>query len=91
MISKWTDHLHDEKAKERFKNQVLAARDVLARLGQILDEKERDLNRKEVSLENYSQPNWAERQAHQNGERSCLYSLKRLIDLDKQIITLDKE
>ena len=88
MYTKWTEHLQDQKDKEHFRNRVIGSKDVFERLTQILDEKERDLNLKEVSIETYNQPNWAERQAHHNGYRSCLHALRKLIDLDKQIIQL---
>lgn len=86
MYTKWTEHLSSEQDKQKFQNSILGSRDVLDRLKDILDAQERDLLNSEVSLDTYSQPNWAERQAHKNGYRSCLRSLRKLIDLDQQII-----
>lgn len=83
MYTKWTEHLNTEQS-ERFKNHILGSRDILERLTDILNERERDMDLQELSLDNYNQPNWAERQAHMNGFRSCLHYVKKLIDLDQQ-------
>ena len=85
MYTKWTAHLVDLKDKQSFYAQVQRSKDVLDRLKDLLDEKQKEHDSMELNLEIYNQPNWAERQAHLNGYKSCLRSLRKLIDLDQQI------
>ena len=84
MYVEWTKHLQEPQDKENFKNEVFGAKRVLERLVQILQEKELDLDRSETSILTYNTPNWAERQAHKNGNRESLSWLKKLVDLDQQ-------
>ena len=84
MYIDWTKHIQDPEEKSRFVNQIYSARSVLERLYQILCEKEEDLDRSEVNIKVYELPNWAERQAHKNGNREVLRELKTLINLDQQ-------
>ena len=87
MYSKWTSHLASAEDKEKFQNHIKGSRDVLDRLIEILDEKEKEYTNMELSISIYDQSNWAERQAHMNGYRSCSQSIRKLIDLDQQITT----
>lgn len=84
MYLEWTKHLKDPQDKSNFEQQILSARPVLERLKQILEEKENTLDRSETSITVYDTPNWAERQAHKNGNRESLWFLKKLVDLDQQ-------
>lgn len=83
MIEKvWTAHLETEEEKEKFYRSVVSAKAVLDRLAQLIDNKENELTGSEISLKSYDNPNWAYRQAHMNGYRSCGLRLKRLLNLD---------
>lgn len=84
MYLEWTQHLTDEKDKEKFRNSVLSAKHILDRLKTIIEKKEKALDRSEMSIEAYSAPNWSERQAHKNGNRQALAEIKTLVDLDIQ-------
>jgi hypothetical protein len=81
----WTKHLKNEEEKTRFESSVMGAKQVLDRQKDLLDEYERSLDRSEVDIRTYDTPNWAEKQAHKNGYRSCLAKIKELIDLDQQV------
>lgn len=84
MWVEWTKHLHSAKEKQDFETYVLGSKALLNRLKDIMEEKERALDRSETSIETYSIPNWEYRQAHKNGNRESLQWLKQLVDLDKQ-------
>lgn len=84
MLTVWTQNLKTQEEKDIFTNQVLAARPVLERLSQMLDEKESQLERSERSLKAYESPNWAYAQAHKNGYLSSLQSVRDLLNLDQQ-------
>lgn len=80
----WTKNLKTPEEKERFENSLKGSRLVLERLVQMLDEEEADIDRSEMNLDTYSTPNWSEKQAHKNGQRSMLRKIKNLISLDQQ-------
>lgn len=80
----WTNHIKDDKEKLEFEQQVLRAKPVLDRLKFLVEQKEDELNRYEDSLVQYDNNNWAFRQAHQNGFRSCQSRVLKLIDLDQK-------
>jgi hypothetical protein len=84
MYSKWTSHLKTPEEKEQFKNSVLGSKRVLQRLQEVLDEMETEVMKAEINPKTYEIPNWANRQAHNNGYRQCLFLVKKLIDLDQQ-------
>lgn len=84
MLTVWTKNLKTEAERENFNNQLLGARPVLERLGELLDEKEKELDRSERSQKAYENPNWAYLQAHRNGCAGMLQSIKELINLDQQ-------
>lgn len=84
MFTKWTQHLRTDEDKERFRQQVLAAKPVLERLLDLMKSEEDNLNRSETSVKTFDTPNWAYLQAFKNGYRSCLNVVKTTIDLDQQ-------
>lgn len=84
MLVAWTKHLKDIQEKEEFQSQIIGAKPVLDRLKQILTEEEAQIDRSEMDIKIFDQPNWAERQAYKNGCRAMLSILKRLVDLDQQ-------
>lgn len=86
MYSAWTKHLKDPEDKTKFEQGVRSSKTILDHLITILNEMESDLNQAEVNPKTYEVPNWDYRQAHNNGYRQCLNHLKKLIDLDKQVL-----
>jgi hypothetical protein len=84
MWVEWTNHLNDPQDKENFQSQVFGAKTVLNRIKEIIENKEKALDRSELSMDTYSLPNWEHRQAHKNGNRESLKFLKTLVDLDSQ-------
>jgi hypothetical protein len=86
MYVEWTKHLATDEEKANFRKTILSAKPVLNRIKDILAEKEKALDRSEMSIETYNTPNWSERQAHKNGNRESIDFLKKLVDLDQQKI-----
>lgn len=84
MIGKWYSNIRSEDEKERFVRSILGSKSVLDRLVQILDEEEQKIERSELDISTYEHPNWAAKQAHKNGYRSCLSMLRKLIDVDQK-------
>ena len=84
MLTVWTKNLKTEEERQNFNNQLLGARPVLQRLSDLLEEKEKELDRSERSQKAYENPNWAYLQAHRNGCAGMLQSIKELINLDQQ-------
>lgn len=92
MLINWTSHLTDPEEKVRFQNQVLSARPVLERLHQLLTEDEKRIDFIDTSVKQFDNPNWAYRQAFNNGGRATYNFIKKLINLDQQkdIITNER-
>lgn len=90
MYSEWTKNLTDPEVKVKFQQQIHSAKDVLDRQKVLLEEKLNTLDRSEVDITVYNTPNWAERQAHKNGQRSSLMYLLQLVDLSKQELKHDR-
>jgi len=84
MYTLWTDHLKDTDEKERFVNQVIAAKPVLRHLMTLIDKDIEALDKVELSVKQFDQPNWANKQAFYNGSRSAYQTIKKIIDLDEQ-------
>lgn len=89
MYSVWTKHLKDDREKEEFEKSVYGSRRVLKRLKDLCEESEEDLDGYETNTKNYDNPNWAYRQADNNGFRRCLKMINKLIDLDQQQFPAD--
>lgn len=84
MISAWTKHIKDEAQKEQFKNTILGSKPVLNRLHELLKEIEDDQDSIERNPKMYDSPNWDYRQAHLNGYKQALSTIKRIITLDQE-------
>lgn len=83
MYSKWTENLTNQDEKVKFQAMVKSSVDVLDRLTSILNDEENALTRSELNVSSYDNPNWANKQAYQNGYRACLQVVKKLINLDQ--------
>lgn len=84
MITAWTKHLKTEEEQERFRNTVKSAKPVLERLTELLNEELNGLERYELSTKQFDNPNWAEKQAFQNGYRAAMSIVNNIINLDQQ-------
>lgn len=82
MITAWTKHLKTEEEKEKFNKSLMAARFILGRLQELLDEEKTGLESAEISSKIYDSPNWDYKQAHANGFKAALKLVSKLITLD---------
>lgn len=88
MWIKWTSNLTTEEEINSFRNQVFAAKPVLDRIHQLLDEKEAAVDRSEIQLSEYDNPNWSHKQAFKNGVRAACADLRLLLTVeDKNELT----
>lgn len=90
MYTKWTEHLNDQEDKARFERLIVSCKPVLDRQLALLKQEEQALDRSEMDVRSFDQPNWDYRQAYKNGYRAALNVSKRLIDLDQQRTTNDQ-
>ena len=84
MFTDWSKHLSNDKDKLDFERYVYNSKRLLERIKEILTEKGEALERSEVNIKTYETPNWQYRQAHKNGYRECLNTIKTLVDMDQQ-------
>lgn len=84
MYTRWTQHLKTDEEKENFRNRIYAAKDVLDRLTQIIEEDEAALERSEMDQRVYSNPSWDYLQAHRNGNKQVYYQMKKYTNLDQE-------
>lgn len=75
----WTKHLRDDEARAQFENSARASSTVLSRLYDLLVEWESELTSQESRFDDFSDPNWAYKQAFRNGDRSRIRRLKALL------------
>jgi hypothetical protein len=71
------------EAKESFEKTLRNNTLLLDRLNDIVDDWEKEISRQETSSDDFSEPNWALRQAARNGDRRRLRRLKDLISFYK--------
>lgn len=83
MYTKWTQHLKTDDDKKRFENSVIGCRYVLERLRDIIDEEIKDIEKTE---EDFNNPSWAYKEAYSIGAKRKLRDLRKLINLDEQVI-----
>ena len=80
----WTKHLQTDKEKEEFTKDVHGSKRILDHLMLLLIEEENTLDRTEMDVKAFDNPNWAYKQAYKNGYRKAISILKTMIDLDHQ-------
>lgn len=83
MLSEWTKHLrNDPEAKQKFEEYVKGSKLLIDRLQTMIDGLDKSLDRSEISIEAFKNPNWAYLQAYQNGYRGALSVLKTMTTID---------
>lgn len=84
MFSVWTKHTKTEQEKTDYARSLQNSGWILRDLSKILKDMEEDLDRAETNPKNYEVPNWAYRQAHNNGYRQALNIVNKIINLDQK-------
>ena len=82
MWIKWTSNLKTEEEINDFRNRVYGAKPVLDRIRTLLEEKEAAIDRSEIKLEEYDNPNWSHKQAFKNGIRAACADLRLLLTIE---------
>lgn len=90
MLSTWTRNIKDPDAKAQYEKNLRNSKWILDELDKHLAAMETSLSRQEISPSSYDSENWAFRQAHSNGFRQCLSSIRNIINLDKKDTTNDR-
>lgn len=80
MYTEWTKNIKDSKQKTDFENEVKGSSTLIDRLLEILEEREGEQYRAEMSLSTYDTPQWDVKQAHLNGSRSERWFLRQLLE-----------
>lgn len=75
---RWLKNINDAKQRQAFEQQILADKQILERLDEILSELAQELETKELGLNQFENPNWAYEQAFRNGQRSSIQLMKTL-------------
>lgn len=84
MYSIWTKHAKDSEDKVQIEKSIRHSKWILERLDEIIQGMQTSLERQEISPQSYNSQNWAFRQAHSNGFKQALSSIRKLIDLDQR-------
>jgi len=79
MLRDWTRNLKSDQDIQDFERRLSASKSVLDRLGELVDERMRSMDISERGLSQFENPNWAYRQAFNNGLRSAFNIVKTLI------------
>lgn len=85
MLVDWTRHLTTPKEKEDFESSLHGSKRILDRLKALIEERELSIDVSERGLKQFESPNWAAKQAFQNGYKASSEIIKKLINLDQQI------
>ena len=90
MYTEWTQHLSTDKEKEEFEREIHGSKRVLQRLKAIIEQRETNLDKLEMSAKDFETPNWAYKQAFRNGHRSALEIVKKYISIDQQEKSIER-
>lgn len=80
----WTKHISNPEEKQRFEESIKNGKTALERLDQLIQEQLDSMERLETKPDYYDNPSWAAKQAHQNGARTALLGIKKLLTLDQE-------
>jgi hypothetical protein len=76
----WTMGMNEEQ-KKNFELIIRNNSQLVRQMNQILDQWEKELDRGEFTIKDFSEPNWANKQAFRNGDRSRIKKLKDLFNI----------
>lgn len=67
--------------KENFELILRNNTQLVRRVNEILDQWENEVTKSECTIKDFSEPNWANKQAFRNGDRSRIKKLKDLFNI----------
>jgi hypothetical protein len=89
---RWTRGVsHEAKARQNVYHTVLGARGAWELLREILDEVSSEVNKAQSTEPDYHDAAWAYRQAHLNGKKEMLATVKDLIPSAETLKDLEKQ
>jgi hypothetical protein len=82
MIGTWTQHLsNDAKGKKELEETIKRSSIALGRLKDIVIDNINTIDKIELTLSNYDNPNWSYKQAFLNGKRASYQEILNLLDI----------
>lgn len=81
--TRWIKHLKEDQHKQEFMTSLLAAKPVLTRLGQLLEEDIKTSQSGSLTKDKYESPNWAYLQADKVGEQRALNKILKMINIQE--------
>lgn len=81
--TKWTQHL-DARERDEFRKLLEADTLILGRLLVIVEEMEKELDNRDLSIEEYNSPAFPYLKADRNGERRGYNKIKQLLSFIKE-------
>jgi hypothetical protein len=84
IATRWIKNLSDTQQKKEFLSKLIASRDVLKRLQQLLQDDISAANKKSLAKEGYETNNWAYHQADLIGEMRAYTKIIKMIDLPQE-------
>jgi hypothetical protein len=79
----WIKNLNDPTERENFEKTIRSSAVALSRLIDLLDEKEAEINRQEVSVDDFANTDWAYKQAFRNGQKATYVEIRKLLTFIK--------
>lgn len=81
--SPWVRHLKDQGHKDKFEQSVRASVTALSRLYDLMEEEEEQISKQETSADDFTNTDWAFKQAFRNGRKTQIKELKQLLQFIK--------
>lgn len=81
--TRWIKHLKENKQREEFMLNLVAAKTVLNRLSELIKEDIKASQSGSLTKDKYESPNWAYLQADKVGEQRALNKILKIIDIQE--------
>lgn len=80
----WVRNLKTQEEKDKFEATLRASVTALSRLYDLLEEQERDIINQEATLDDFTNTDWAYKQAFRNGQKAHIKDQKSLLQFIKE-------
>lgn len=79
----WTKHLRSKAERDTFESLLRNNTNILFTLYCLIEEYDNAIQNKDYSETDFETPNWSEKQAFRNGQKSTLNKIKKLLEFSK--------